>query len=71
MPDNFMVFKIYCGIKLTGLNPHLTKQNRKQFKSNIPIDNMLNNIFLIRRFVYRLINKFLRLSGQFKSHKRN
>ena len=71
MPDNFMIFKIYCRIKLTGLNPYLTEQNRKQFKSNIPIDNMLNNIFLPRRLIYRLTNKFLRLLRQFKSHKRN
>ncbi len=69
MPDNFIVFKIYCGIKLTGLNPFLLKQNRKKFDSNIPIDNKLNNVFLPRRYLYRLINKMLRIMGQFKSHK--
>ena len=67
--DNFVVFKIYCGVKLLGLNPFLLKQDKNRFDSTIPVGNKMEKKFLFRRSLYRLINKIFRLLGLFNSHK--
>mgnify|MGYP001242697076 FL=1 len=67
--DNFIIFKIYCGIKITGLNPFLLKQDKNKFTSSIPIDNDLKKIFLFRRFIYKFKNRVLKKFKIFKSHK--
>ena len=71
MPDNFLIFSIYCDIKITGLNPFLLKQDKKKFKSAIPRENRMNEVFLFRRFIYRLTNKILKMLNKFSSHKNN
>ena len=67
--DNFIIFKLYCEIKLLGLNPFLLKQDKKKFASTIPIGNKMNKVFLLRRSFYRLVNKIFRILGIFNSHK--
>ena len=67
--DNFIIFKIYCGIKITGLNPFLLKQDKNKFTSSIPIDNDLKKFFLFRRFIYKFKNRVLKKFKIFKSHK--
>ncbi len=71
MPDYFLVFSVYCGIKITGLNPFLLRQDKKKFESAIPRENRMNEIFLFRRFIYRLTNKILKIFNKFSSHKAN
>ncbi len=71
MPDNFLAFKIYCGIKITGLNPYLLKQDKEKFESAIPRDNRLNQVFLFRIFIYKLMNKILKFFFKFSTHKKN
>tara|TARA_B100001250_G_scaffold88085_1_gene72864 strand:+ start:761 stop:1513 length:753 start_codon:yes stop_codon:yes gene_type:complete len=71
MPDNFLIFSIYCDIKITGLNPFLLKQDKKKFKSAIPRENRMNEVFLFRRFIYRLTNKILKMFNKFNTHKKN
>ena len=70
MPDNFLAFKIYCGIKITGLNPFLLKQDKQKFESAIPRDNRLNQVFLFRIFLYKLMNKILKVFFKFSTHKK-
>ncbi len=71
MPDNFLAFKIYCGIKITGLNPFLLKQDKAKFESAIPRDNRLNQFFLFRIYIYRIMNKILKIFFEFSTHKKN
>ena len=71
MPDYFLLFHIYCDIKITGLNPFLVRQDKEKFESAIPRDNRMNEVFLFRRFIYRLKNKFLKICNKFNSHKKN
>ena len=68
--DNFTIFKIYCGIKITGLNPFLVDQNKKKFESTISLESDLKQIFLFRRSIYKFKNKILKLFKKFKSHKK-
>ena len=67
----FLAFKIYCGIKITGLNPFLLKQDKTKFESAIPRDNRLNQVFLFRIFIYRIMNKILKIFFSFSTHKKN
>ena len=67
--DNFIIFKLYCGINLLGLNPFILKQDKKKFVSTIPVGNKMNKVFLFKRSFYRLVNKIFRLFGMFNSHK--
>ena len=69
MPDNFLAFKVYCGIKITGLNPFLLKQDKVRFESAIPRDNRLNQTFLFRIYFYKLMNKILKIFIKFGTHK--
>ena len=71
MPDNFLAFKIYCGIKITGLNPFLLKQEKEKFESAIPRDNRLNQVFLFRIYIYKIMNKILKIFFKFSTHKKN
>ena len=68
--DNFLTFKIYCGIKITGLNPFLLKQDKEKFESAIPRDNRLNQVFLFRIYVYRIMNKILKVFFKVNTHKK-
>ena len=70
MPDNFLAFKIYCGIKITGLNPFLLKQDKETFESAIPRDNRLNQVFLFRIYIYKIMNKILKIFFKFSTHKK-
>tara|TARA_B100001564_G_C20618257_1_gene661017 strand:- start:1 stop:753 length:753 start_codon:yes stop_codon:yes gene_type:complete len=67
--DNFVFFKIYCGIKITGLNPYLLDQDSINFKTTILKETTNEKIFLVRRFFYKLIIKILKKFIKFKSHK--
>ena len=67
--DNFVFFKIYCGVKITGLNPYLLDQDNKNFETTIYKETNNEKIFLIRRFLYKFIIKILKRFIKFKSHK--
>ena len=67
--DNFIIFKIYCGIKITGLNPYLLGQDKKKFKSSIKFTSNLKQVFLFKRFIYKSYNKILKKLNKFESHK--
>lgn len=67
--DNFVLFKIYCKIKITGLNPFLLDQDKKNFKSSINSEEEVRKVFLIRRTIYKIKNKILKKLKKFKSHK--
>ena len=58
--DNFVLFKIYCKIKITGLNPFLLDQDKKKFKSSINSEETVKKVFLIRRTMYKIKNKILK-----------
>ena len=55
--DNFVFFKIYCNIRITGLNPYLLDQDKKRFKTTIKSEETKKKIFLIRRIIYKIKNK--------------
>jgi len=67
--DNFIIFKIYCGIKITGLNPYLLSQDKKKFESSIKFTSNLKQVFLFKRFIYKSYNKILKKLNKFESHK--
>lgn len=70
--DNFVFFKIYCGINITGLNPFLLDQNKNEFISTIEApEKSLKKIFLIKRSLYKMKMKFLKKFNKFKSHNSN
>jgi len=66
--DNFVFFKIYCNIKIIGLNPYLLDQDKKSFKTTIKSEETTKKIFLIRRTIYKIKNKILKKFRIFKSH---
>ena len=67
--DNFVLFKIYCGVKITGLNPFLLKQDTTSFKTSIFWEETDKKVFLIRRTIYKIKNKILKKFINFKTHK--
>ena len=67
--DNFVFFKIYCNIKIIGLNPYLLDQDKKSFKTTIKSEETTKKKFLMRRTIYKIKNKFLKKLRTFKSHK--
>jgi len=66
--DNFVLFKIYCGIKLTGLNPYLLDQDKKKFNSTIELQQKFKKNFLLKRFLYKVKNKILKRFLNFDGH---
>ena len=67
--DNFIIFKIYCGIKIRCLNPCLLSQDKKKFESSIKFTSNLKQVFLFKRFIYKSYNKILKKLNKFESHK--
>ena len=69
--DNFLFFHIYCGIKLLGLNPFITTQDKKNFKTNISIlDTKNRRVKLLKRKFFKLKIKILKYFIAFGSHSR-
>jgi len=66
--DNFVYFKIYCGINLTGLNPFLVQQDKKKFSTTIDLWQEKQKKFLLLRFLYKLKNKILKRFIKFSGH---
>tara|TARA_Y100000996_G_C22506219_1_gene636517 strand:+ start:61 stop:804 length:744 start_codon:yes stop_codon:yes gene_type:complete len=66
--DNFVFFKIFCGIKLTGLNPFLVDQDKKNFKSTIALENNNEKKFFFRRSLYKIKNKIIKRFVKFSGH---
>ena len=66
--DNFVFFKIYCGVKITGLNPFLLKQDTINFKTSILWEKKDRKIFLFKRTIYKIKNKILKKFINFKTH---
>lgn len=67
--DNFIFFKIYCGIKITGINPFIADQDKKNYKTTISTErNNFEKIFLIKRTLYKLRMKIIKFFVKFKSH---
>ena len=66
--DNFVYFKIYCGVNLVGLNPFLLDQDKKNFGTTIDLWQENQKKFLILRFFYKLKNKILKRFIKFSGH---
>ena len=67
--DNFVLFKLYCGIKITGINPFVVDQDKKNHPTTISIEKLkFKKIFLFKRTVYKLKMKFIKFFIEFKSH---
>jgi glycosyl transferase, family 25 len=66
--DNFVFFKIYCSIKITGLNPFLVDQDKKNYITTIATEKNSEKIFLLRRAIYKMIIKILKYFTKFKTH---
>jgi glycosyl transferase family 25 len=67
--DNFVLFKLYCGIKITGINPFVVDQDKKNHPTTISIEKAkFKKIFLFKRTVYKLKMKFIKFFIEFKSH---
>ncbi len=66
--DNFVFFKIYCGVKLTGLNPFMLGQDKIKFQTSISNEKSFYNIFLIKRSLYKMKFKILKKLFKFGSH---
>ena len=60
LADNFFIFRIYCGIKLYGLNPFLVDQENKKFKTSITNKSDLNKIFLWKMYFHKKKNRILK-----------
>lgn len=67
--DNFVYFKIYCGINLVGLNPYLLDQDKKNFGTTIDLWQEKQKKFLLLRFFYKMKNKILKRFVKFSGHK--
>ena len=66
--DNFVLFKLYCDIELTGLNPYLLDQDKTNFNSTVELQKKFKKNFLIKRFLYKLKNKILKRLISFDGH---
>lgn len=66
--DNFVFFKIYCNIKITGLNPFLIDQDKKSYKTTISLEKSSKKIFLFKRSFYKISIKILKYFIRFNSH---
>jgi len=70
--DNFIFFKIYCGIRITGINPFIVDQDKKNYKTTIILEkNNYKKIYLIKRTIYKLKLQVQKIFGSFKSHSKN
>ncbi|MDB9717889.1 glycosyltransferase family 25 protein [Candidatus Pelagibacter sp.] len=58
--DHFFIFRIYCKIKIFGLNPFLTTQDQRKFKSSIPNTFNLNKVFNWKIYFHRKKNRILK-----------
>ena len=67
--DNFVLFKLYCGIKITGINPFIVDQDKKNHPTTIIIEKEnFKKIFLFKRTIYKLKMKIMKFFIKFKSH---
>lgn len=66
--DNFVYFKVYCGVNLIGLNPFLVNQDKKNFSSLIDLWQEDQKKFLLLRFLYKLKNKILKRFIKYSGH---
>lgn len=67
--DNFVLFKLYCGIKITGINPFIVDQDKKNHPTTISIEEeKFKKIFLFKRTVYKTKMKLIKFFIKFKSH---
>ena len=66
--DNFVLFKLYCDVKLTGLNPYLLDQDKTNFFSTVELQKNFKKNFLLKRFLYKLKNKILKHVLSFDGH---
>ena len=66
--DNFVFFKIFCNIKIIGLNPFLLDQDKNNFETTIKSEETIRKVFLFRRTLYKMKNKILKKFINFKSH---
>ena len=67
--DNFVLFKLYCGIKINGINPIVVDQDKKNHPTTILKEkNKFKKIFLFKRALYKLKIKFIKFFIKFKSH---
>jgi glycosyl transferase, family 25 len=67
--DNYIFFKIYCGVKITGINPFIIDQDKKNYETTISLEkNNFKKIFLLKRTIYKLKMKIIKFFVELKSH---
>tara|TARA_B110000967_G_C18682474_1_gene458815 strand:+ start:69 stop:824 length:756 start_codon:yes stop_codon:yes gene_type:complete len=67
--DNFVFFKIYCGIKINGLNPFIVDQDKVNHKTTIFIKkHNLKKKFLFRKRLFKFKIRIMKFFVRFKSH---
>ena len=67
--DNFVFFKIYCGIKITGINPYIIGQDKINYKTTITLSRKkLKKIFLFRKRLFKFKIRISKFFFRFKSH---
>ena len=67
--DNFVLFKIYCNIRIMGVNPFILDQDKKNFETSINLDPEVKKRFLKKRLIYKIKNKILKKFGILRGHK--
>ena len=67
--DNFVFFKIYCGIKITGLNPFIVDQDKVNHKTTIHVKKSnLKKKFLFKKKLFKVKIMIMKFFLEFKSH---
>jgi glycosyl transferase family 25 len=67
--DNFVFFKIYCGIKIIGLNPFIVDQDKVNHHTTIFIKKEnLKKKFLFRKRLFKFKIRVMKFFVNFKSH---
>jgi hypothetical protein len=67
--DNFIFFNIYCNVKITGINPFIVDQDKKNHKTTISLEkNNFEKVFLLKRTIYKIKVKIIKFFVKLQSH---
>ena len=67
--DNFIFFNIYCNVKITGINPFIVDQDKKNHKTTISLEkNNFEKVFLLKRTIYKIKMKIIKFFVKLQSH---
>lgn len=67
--DNLVFFKIYCGIKITGINPFIVDQDKKKFQTTISVEKKnYKKKFLFKQKIYKFKLQIIKFFVDLKTH---